>query len=500
MNNFDNHPISSTPKQGAPMPTAPVVAGGLEPYVPTSTMPWNRERVMHLLRRTGFGAPYNEVSSFLNRTPLEAINQIINNALNLPLPTTPSWATTGYPASTATQAEKDLYNTNARNWLYEYQNTWYKEMRGGALREKLTLFWSNHFVTAYGSYNNNGPFGYQYIDLLRRYALGNFSQLVREVGKLPAMLYYLNGRDNRKGAPNENYARELLELFTMGIGNYTQEDIVQTAKALTGWQVNTQTLSSFFNSTRFETGNKTIFGKTGAWGYDDVINLIFSERKTETARFVCWKLYQFFVYFIPNETIVTQLADQLIAHNFEITPILRTLFASTHFFESVFIGAKYKSPVELTVGLFNEVGLPAFTEANYTSIVRTYLNRADQMLMSPPNVAGWPEYRSWISTNALTRRWDLLNILALGTKTIPALPVKNFALGLPNVGNAYELAFELANRIVSVPFPETEKTALGKKLLDGMPDYEWSINASTAESKLKNFLRYLVRLPEFQLC
>ncbi|HRK74841.1 MAG TPA: DUF1800 family protein [Rhodothermales bacterium] len=133
-------------------------------------------------------------------------------------------------------------------------------------------------------------------------------------------------------------------------------------------------------------------------------------------------------------------------------------------------------------------------------MVRTYLNRADQMLMSPPSVAGWPEYRSWISTNALTRRWDLLNILSLGTKTIPALPVKTFALNLPNVGDAYELAFEFANRIVSVPFPETEKTALGKKLLDGMPDYEWSINASTAESKLKNFLRYLVRLPEFQLC
>jgi len=481
-------------------PTPPFVAGGLAPFTPTQEMPWNRERVMHLLRRTGFGATPSDVSAFLSQTPLEAVNQIVNNALNRPLPTAPSWATTGFPASTATQAEKDTYNTNARNWLYEYQNTWYKEMRGGALREKMTLFWSNHFVTAYGSYVNNGPFGYQYIDLLRRYALGNFTGFVREVGKLPAMLYYLNGRDNRKGAPNENYARELLELFTMGIGNYTQEDIVQVAKALTGWQVNTQTLSSFLNSTRFETGNKTIFGKTGAWGYDDVINLIFSERKTETARFICGKLYKFFVYHIPNVEIVNQLADLFIASNFELAPVLRTLFASTHFFESAFIGAKYKSPTELTLGLFNEVGLPAFSEANYTSIVRTYMNRADQMLMSPPNVAGWPEYRSWISANALARRWDLLGILALGTKTIPALPVKTFALGLPNIEDPYELAFEMANRLVSVPSPSSEKTALGLKLLDGMPDYEWSINASTAESKLKNYLRYLVRLPEFQLC
>lgn len=478
----------------------PQVAGGLEPYVPSTAMPWDRSRASHLLRRTGFGASPRQLEALLKLSPAAAVKQIIDEALARPLPPTPSWANTGYPATGATQAELDTYTTNARNWLYEAQRDWVKEMLVGGLREKMTLFWSNHVVTEYNTYNNNGPYGYQYLTLLRRNALGNFKTLIKEVGMLPAMLFYLNGRENRKGAPNENYARELLELFTLGRDNgYTQTDIVETAKALTGWQVNNQTLSSVFNQTRFETADKTIFGQKGAWKYEDVINLIFTQRISHVALYICRKLYTFFVYQTPNDTIVAQLAQTFIANSFELTPVLRQLLGSAHFFESTFIGAKIKSPLELALGFISELGQTAFTDTHYTTLTRTYLNRLGQMVLDPPNVAGWPGHRDWISSTFLTARWQLTDLLALGDRNTPAAPIKAYAQTLSTVGNPYDLAYDLANRMMVIPLPSTMRQSLGATLLAGVPDYEWDINATNSETKLRNYLRYLCRLPEYQL-
>ncbi len=224
----------------------------------------------------------------------------------------------------------DAYLQANRTWLREYRDSWLAEMQQGLLREKMALFWHNHFVTESRTYRL-APYAYQYLTLLRTHALGNFRTFVREIGLTPAMLIYLNGTQNRAGNPNENYARELLELFTMGIGHYTQQDIQEIARALTGWVVEHATLSSRFVPARFDNGRKTIFGQTDYFGYDDVIDLTLQERARETALFICRKLYRFFVYNEPDEAIVAQLADTFQEHDFEIAPVVEQLLSSAPF-------------------------------------------------------------------------------------------------------------------------------------------------------------------------
>lgn len=485
-----------------PPPPAMRIPATLAPYTPTTDAPWNRQRARHLLRRTGFGAPLAVVDSILLQNPQTIVQQLVEDAATRALPTEPIWAKTVYPASTDPDYTNLLatYKTSARTWLYETQYGWLQEMLVGGLREKLVLFWSNHFVTSYTTYDNNGPYAWQYLSLLRKHALGNFKQFVYDIGKLPAMLYYLNGTSNRKGTPNENYARELLELFTMGIGNYTQADITEIARALTGWRVDNTKLASYLDTTRFDTGNKTFFGQTGSFGYDQVVDIIFAYRGLEIAQNICRKLYKFFVYATPDESVISDMAVTLYQGNFELRPVLQMLFSSKHFFEAAFLGAKIKSPIEMTIGYLLEVGHTAYTTTIYDKIARTYLPKLGQTVLYPPNVAGWPEHRTWISSNGLTARWSFSDILALGDKTTPVPPIKALAEQIPNNENPYDLALGLAEVFLPVRPSDTQRDALGKKLLDGIPDYEWSLSATNSETKLRNYLRYVLRLPEFQLC
>src|SRR5690606_30755376 len=233
---------------------------------------------------------------------------------------------------------------------------------------------------------------------LQRNALGNFKTLTSEVGLTSAMLYYLDGARNRGNNPNENYARELYELFTMGEGNnYTEQDIIETAKALSGYTERGEEgcTQVTFDPTEFNTDNKTIFGQTGNWGYDDVIDILFNERANETAWFICKKLYEFFVH--PDSTdeegngiapqIIDGMAQTFMSNNFEIAPVIRQLLKSQHFFDETAIGVIIKSPFDLYFNLLKETG--------FTYDDTTVLNMIDsasligQELFNPPEVEGW---------------------------------------------------------------------------------------------------------------
>lgn len=279
------------------------------------------------------------------------------------------------------------------------------------LRDRLSFFWSNHLVTQLEIYECNS-FLYYYTDCLQRNAIGNFKTFLSEIGLTSAMLYYLDGVYNNGNNPNENYARELYELFSLGEGNgYTEQDIIETARALSGYvergELGCEPVS--FDPAYHDSGSKTILGQTGNWGYDDVIDILFQQRSTEIAGYICTKLYEFFVHPDANDdagnaqAIISGMAATFVANNFEIAPVLSQLFKSQHFFDDEAIGVIIKSPMDLYINLIRE------TAFSYNDDALRFLNSSSsllgQSLFDPVDVAGWQRDRTWINTNFIIGRW-----------------------------------------------------------------------------------------------
>lgn len=490
---------AAPPPSGVPLRTQ----GGLEPFVPSTEHPWDRRRALHLLRRTGVGARPADADAVLATAPSAAVDALVDAALQASYPPAPPWVDAAPPPSDAPQSEIDAYIQQTIDWWYETEHGVYREAltfraAGTALRERLALAWHDHFVTGIEDYFL-APWLYRYWDLLRTHALGDFRQFVHDVGLTPAMLIYLNGIQNRVGAPNENYARELLELFTMGITgpdgtpNYTQEDIEELARALTGWSVDVyDTLESVFVPVWHDSGTKTIFGQTGNWGYDDVVPLLFDQRGSEIAHHIAGVLYRLFVYEIPDPAVVDALAAELEANDFQLEPTIRTLLKSAHFFDAATIGAHVKSPAMLTLGLYRELGFGEDPEL--FEIVRFVMALTNQRLFQPPNVAGWPGYRAWLDANTLPLRWLYGDALLPQQQTLQAL-----ALALPAPHDPYALTADFAAHFLAVPASDDDLATYTEILLNGIPDYEWNPNDPGAEARLLGLAAYLLRLPEYQL-
>ena len=515
-----------------PLPLEPLsIEAGLEPY----TGPLDERRLIHLLRRSCTGASPALLATYAGNTATEVVDDLIAKAtdpLLLPLPDVPEWENAPLPGRDAPQSEIDAYIANNAMWLNETRAGLFEWMYKGELREKMTFFWHNHFVTELETYNL-ATLAYRYISLLRSHALGDFKAFVRAMGLTPAMLIYLNGNTNEQSAPNENYARELLELFTMspkdrlGNDNYTQGDIEEIARALTGWVVNYFAYASVFDSNRFDAGTKTFLGRSGEFGYDDVIDIIFEERAGEIAYNICWKIYKEFVYDAPDDEIVQGLAGIFLANNFQIEPVVSALLKSAHFFDEQVIGARIKSPVELITGTMIEVDFepPADTFA----IFPRGSDVIEQIVLDPPNVAGWPGHRSWVSTTTLPLRWLVSEFLFYSGNNLEPIDLVPFA-GLfeeasdPNA--AFKLPLAIAQRLLPVPLEELDigevdedfggdlitfpipdevlngpayARNLAKIFLVGIPWYEWNLEEDGANALLLNFARYLAQLPEFHL-
>ncbi|MEL6923666.1 MAG: DUF1800 family protein [Bacteroidota bacterium] len=311
------------------------VVGSITPYVPSESMPWNRTRALHLYRRMGFGASQQEIEAALQKDPTALVDEIIDAAMILPLPEEPDW---GNWALSDYNGNVEQAIDQVKGWTYQ----WLDDMIKHGFREKLALFWHNHFVTQIDSYNCPS-YLYQYHRLLQEYALGDFKTFVKKMGTTPAMLIYLNGVQNTRFEPNENYARELYELFTLGRDNgYTQSDIVNTAKALTGYNGFTEACATIGYVDGFhDPSSKTIFGKTDTYDYDKLHDLLFEERSSAIATFICTKIYRHFVNPQVDENIVASLAQTFLASQdqgqFPLAPVFRQLFKSEHFFDDLWI-------------------------------------------------------------------------------------------------------------------------------------------------------------------
>ncbi len=484
------------------MPTIDCAAGTLAPYAPNAAMPWNKRRVLHLYRRIGFGATPAEVEAALRQNPTALVDSLINAARALPTAPAPEWA----------NWTVERYNNNfqiAIEQVFAWRRRWVLDMLTQGVREKLALFWHNHFVTRLDVYNCPS-WMYRYHKLLQQYALGNFRQFVYEMGKNPAMLVFLNGVQNTRFNPNENYARELYELFTLGRDNgYTQRDITETARALTGWNgITQQTLCGdvTFVPLFFDPGQKTIFGRTGNWGYDDVHNILFAERDRLIANYICRKIYRAFVSPVEDELIIAQLSDIFITNDFEIAPVLRALFKSEHFFSEAVMGTIVKSPLEMMLCFLREGNFQLRgTNEELDGIV--YLAaELQQDIFNPVDVAGWQGNRTWINSNTLTGRWQAMRFIIFNLYQSYAEQLRSLAASLSNNSkNADYIVEVIADHFLpnGMQLPtDYDRAAIafkGEIPNHYFEDGSWSLAWETAPAQAALLLDHLIRRPEFQL-
>ena len=284
------------------------------------------------------------------------------------------------------QSRQDIKNLNL-TWLNEMVNS---EQQ---LREKMSLFWHGHFA----SRNLNILYQQQLLDVIRQNALGDFGELLTQVSKSAAMINFLNNNQNRKDHPNENFAREVMELFTLGRGNYSETDVKEAARSFTGWGANVGG-EFVFRRAQHDTGEKTVLGKTGNFSGDDVLNILLEQK--QTARFVTRKIYKYFVNEQVDETKINALAERFYKSNYNIKSLIHEIFTSDWFYDEKNIGNKIKSPVELIVGIRRTLPMDIHNDE-----IQLLLQRLlGQLLFYPPNVAGWPGGKNWIDSSSLMLR------------------------------------------------------------------------------------------------
>jgi uncharacterized protein (DUF1800 family) len=422
-----------------------------------------------------------------------------------------------------------------------------------SLTEKMTLFWQNHFVSEVDVVGD-ARFSYIQLALFRANALGNFRTLAKAVTIDGAMLRYLNGDTNTAASPNENYGRELQELFTIGKGpeispgnytNYTEDDVKAAARVLTGWRENGSTLTTYFTLSRHDTTNKQFsadYGSTVITGSSDpvnagnieidaMLNMIFAQ--TETAKFICRKLYRWFVYYVIDDTIETNvispLADILRANNYDIKPVLRTLLKSAHFFDPVNVGCRIKDPVDHVVGMCRQyaVAFPASTDVvkQYAMWKVIYAQAANMNmdLINQPNVAGWPAfyqipefYELWINSDTLPKRNKFTDtMLSTGytgsSAKIIADPIA-FAQIFSNPADPNVLINDASDLLFPIQITDNQKAFLKGTLIPGLPDYEWTnewtaylasptdaAKLAAVKNRLTALFSFMMDMAEYQL-
>jgi len=366
------------------------------------------------------------------------------------------------------------------------------------------------------------------------------------------MLKFLDGHRNRAGNPNENYARELLERFTMGqVGpngeqNYTEQDVTEIARALTGWRV-TDAKEAVFESARHDGGVKVIFGQRGLFSYDEVIDILFEERAEAIAHHVCRKLYCFFVRAVPDESFISALAEQFKDADFEITPVVKAIFSSAHFYSDAVVGSRIKSPIEFLIGFVAATHTTPDEDFWHQIYLKLRYPQMDNHMLYPPDVGGWrgynppndvgtPGHYAWLDTLSLEQRQNWvdrqLNVFSKGPDN-PRIDVVSLVRSICSDPNdPFRVAIELAEYLLAVPLetvdiPETLEGIPGdpsypppdwilegpphvrvfaSSLLNGLPHYNWPdlIEGDGEEIRkghhlIKEYLVYLTKLPEYQL-
>ncbi|HEY4148810.1 MAG TPA: DUF1800 domain-containing protein [Chitinophagaceae bacterium] len=522
---------------------------------------WTHEQARHLLKRTMFGATREDIDYFASKSLRRSIRELLDTEEATPEPPVNNYNDDKYsdeeiqPGQTWITATK-LNGMNSGRRRNSLKAWWLGLMinQHRTLREKMVLFWHNHFATE-TNVIDNPLFIYKHNTLLRQYALGNFKDMVRAITIDPAMLKYLNGNASSKKAPDENYGRELQELFTVGKGpgsHYTEADVKAAARVLTGFRIENKVLPEshgIFDGNRHDENDKQFSafyantlirgrkGKDGQQEFEEMLEMIFAQE--EVSRFICRKLYRFFVYHqvddATEKNIIEPLAKTFRKNNYEIKPVLKELLSSRHFFDPGNIGGIIKSPADFTVGLCREYHVSFPDSSSYVDCYGFWLNihnsaaQMQQSIGDPPNVAGWqawyqePQYdKIWINSDTLPKRNQFTDRMlsygfARGPVKLLADPYK-FAQSLSDPGNPDALINESIQLLYVIDIPEKEKKYMKEGiLLSGlqgmMSDHYWTdawqkminnpedaANKKDVTSKLRNLYKYIMNLPQYQLC
>lgn len=363
----------------------------------------NSKQIHHLYWRAGFGLTPKEFSKLQKKSKKELVNDLFDSSkTSTPIKISSFNDIKLYKRlKTLNQEERKKIQKENRKKIIELNIFWIDRIFNSEelLRERMTLFWANHFVCkAQNSFHIQ-----KFNNILRENALGNFGDFVKKVVKSASMIKYLNAKQNKKQSPNENFARELMELFTLGIGNYSEKDIKESARAFTGW--NHKLDGEFIlKEKQHDFREKEFFGKKGNFTGDDIIDIILNEKQCAT--FICEKIYRYFVSTNINSKHINELVE-VFYPNYNIEKLMRHIFMSKWFYSEENIGSKIKSPIELLAGIHKTV--PINFKATKQLI---YLQkRLGQQLLNPINVAGWEGGQSWIDTNTLMLRLKLPSIL-----------------------------------------------------------------------------------------
>ncbi|MCB2203579.1 DUF1800 domain-containing protein [bacterium] len=481
-------------------------AAGLEPYIPTPQEPWDRRRAAHLLRRAGFLPTWTEIKSAESMQPGELVDVLLQP---VGAPSAPGSWVGELQAQPTTAEEENAYRQQNKSWMNALRAWWTQRMAGSGMNitEKMTLFWHRHITTEAGVVEIP-QFLYQQNALFRSYALGNFRDLMKDVNRDPAMLRYLDGAISIAGNPNENYARELMELYTMGEGNYTEQDIKEAARCLTGWQLDEFTgYDASFSPLLHDAGNKTFMGRTivgrssldGRFEGDEVVDIIFDD--DSVAKFICRKLYSFFVYDNPEAVdgeVVEAMAQLLRDNSYDIYPVVQTLLKSAHFFDTVNIGAMIKSPAVFSVGLARQLNANPGGDRLVAD-----MKTLEEHLLYPPTVAGWDGYRTWISTTTYPYRKSFAERFITGQfpggSSQTPMDIVAWGKTFDNVSDANQLLDDMLLLLLPVEVSQTRRDGYLQTMLGGAPVYEWNIDAPNADTNLRNLLTRIASAPDFQL-
>ncbi|MES2517015.1 MAG: DUF1800 domain-containing protein [Bacteroidota bacterium] len=372
----------------------------------------NQVKIEHLFQRAGFGATPVQVRDFENKSTNKVVNFIIKDAEKISTITVIDEENYAVVKKKAFRNLLEMKGTSpeeikekikeGREKITDLNFLWINRMASGEamLREKMTLFWHGHFAC-----RGVRPLAIQLQNnLIRQFALGKFGDLLSAISKDPEMLQFLNNQQNRKNSPNENFAREVMELFTLGRGNYTENDVKEAARAFTGWGTNLQG-EFIFRANQHDDGQKTFQGKTGNFSGDDILKIILENPKT--AIFICTKIYRYFVNENPDNQIIEKLANRFRTTEYDITDLMEYIFKSDWFYFSENIGTRIKSPVELLVGLQRSFAID-FRQKQSVLFIQKSLG---QVLFYPPNVAGWSGGKNWIDSSTLLTRMKLSEII-----------------------------------------------------------------------------------------
>lgn len=443
---------------------------------------FDREAAAHLLRRAGLSGTLEEIDTLAALGREGAVDFLLN-----------------YERIDDSAMERGLeqyIQSNNLNltqlrpiqiwWLYRMIYT------KRPLLEKMTLFWHGHFATAVKKVSIV-PFMLQQNQTLRRLALGSFETLVLEIAKDPAMIIWLDNNTNIKGSPNENFARELFELFTLGIRDpitgqpaYTEKDIKEAARAFTGWTIRRGQF--YFNASQHDGGAKTVLGRTGNWNGNDVVAFAVAERST--ARFLAKKLWEFFAYPNPEPQIIEALADVYFANKYNIRAVLRALFLKEEFYSERARFATVKSPVELVVEAIRQLK----AEVNIRALPGL-LSLMEQDLFNPPDVSGWPGGLQWINTATILVRYNFANLLATarGGNTGTFNPENLLR------GKNLQTPEQLVDYLFQVLGPLHVSDPIRKLFVDYLNDGGFQLNAQTVDTKVRGLIHLMMTLPHYQL-